>query len=190
MDYLHRFFWIEQFESSLITHTNRIRNRSSSTRTLLSTSDPLFCLQSCRCFQGMAREPEIVSQCTLAVKGLLLGLILYLGLTSGLTRNDLMGIHLCTRCVVFVGCLGYRKWTLFPFFCLSLLLQWSASSSLVRLQCISKPEIRSEKSAVARSSSSTWRYWYHFTQSTEEWHTEWMWFRVPHTVAYLHHLSR
>ncbi|CAF0875142.1 unnamed protein product [Rotaria sordida] len=39
------------------------------------------------------------------LKGLLLGLILYCALTSGLTKNELMNIHLCTRCMVLIGCL-------------------------------------------------------------------------------------
>ncbi len=37
-----------------------------------------------------------------------LGLILYGILTSGLTKNELKDIHLCTRCVVLIGCLRYR----------------------------------------------------------------------------------
>ncbi|CAF1040835.1 unnamed protein product [Rotaria magnacalcarata] len=40
------------------------------------------------------------------IKGLFLGLLLYCALTTGLTNNELMGIHLCTRCMVLIGCLN------------------------------------------------------------------------------------
>jgi hypothetical protein len=42
------------------------------------------------------------------VKGWSLGLILYGALTSGLTKAELKNIHLCTRCVILIGCLRYR----------------------------------------------------------------------------------
>lgn len=42
------------------------------------------------------------------MKGLFLGLILYCALTSGMRKDELINIHLCTRCVVLIGCLRYE----------------------------------------------------------------------------------
>jgi hypothetical protein len=64
---------------------------------------------------------KILFWSTLDVKGSILGLILYYALTSGLTKSELIGIDLSTRCMVLIGCLRYEYMNyLFIFLCLSL----------------------------------------------------------------------
>jgi hypothetical protein len=61
----------------------------------------------------MINRNKIIFKLVFVVKGLLLGLILYGILTSGLTKNELKDIHLCTRCVVLIGCLRYERMNYF-----------------------------------------------------------------------------
>ena len=50
---------------------------------------------------------------TVYFQGLLLGFILYFILAVGLTKSQLIGIHLDTRCTVLIGCVRYVNGDLF-----------------------------------------------------------------------------